>query len=476
MRYCIAITLLLWLNVNAFSQESAGLFSLSEKKQAKFIGSVTERFSKLDKQIISKIQKTLTKLRKQEYKIYKKLYKKDSVAAIKFLEESKQKYSELESKLTQASQGELKEFLPAYDTLKNTLSFLSKNLKSDNPLANKLLESKKVSDTLSSRLQVANEIKKQLKERKAILVEHLQQFNLTKDLKKLNKEMFYYQEHLKEFKSVLNDPKKIEQKAIAALRNSKAFQEFMKKNSMLAKLFRVPDNYGTLESLEGLQTRASVDGLITARLAGAGVDPREFMQGQMNQAKAELSKIKGRLDKLKSGSVGNSSSDIDMPENFKPNTQKTKSFLKRFEYGANFQTHKPNGYFPVTTDVALTLGYKLNDKSVIGFGAAYKIGWGSNIENIKLTHEGIALRSYVDMKLRGSFWITGGYEQNHYQRFVDLQQLNNMNVWRQSGLVGMTKKIKVGKKESKVQLLFDVMYKQNNTTTQPLIFRVGYSF
>jgi len=474
MRYSIAIILLLCLNVSAFSQEREGFLLWADKKQAKWIGSVTEGFSKLDRQIIVKIQKTLSRLQRQEYNIYRKLYKKDSVAAKLFIADSKQKYEALESKLIQTTSNELKEFLPSYDTIKNTFSFLSKEVKPDHPLSNKLLESKKISEALGSRIQVANEIKKQLKERKTMLAERLQQFGFAKDLKKLNKEIFYYQEQLKEFKSILNDPKKISQQAIAAIRKSKAFQEFMKKNSMLAKLFRVPDNYGSSESLAGLQTRASVEGLLATRLAGAGVNPREYVQGQMHQAQAGLNKVKSKLSKLKTGSIG-SSSDIEMPDNFRPNTQKTKSFLKRLEYGANFQTHKPNGYFPVTTDVALTLGYKLNDKSVIGVGASYKMGWGNGIENIKLTHEGIGLRSYADVKLKGSLWITGGYEQNYFQRFTDLRQLNSLDVWRQSALLGMTKKIKIGnKRESNVQLLYDFMYKQNNVRTQPLIFRVGY--
>ncbi len=472
MRYCIAITLLLLLNASAFCQESEGFFSLSEKKQAKFIGSITERFSKLDKQIISKTQKTLTKLKKQEYKIYRKLYKKDSVAAKQFLVDSKLKYAELESKLKQGSSNDLKEFFPAYDTLKNTLSFLSKDIKADNPLAKNILESKKVSEALGSRIQVANEIKKQLKQRKEMLTQRLQQFDFAKDLKKLSKEMFYYQEQLKEFKSILKDPKKIEQKAIATLRNSKAFQEFMKKNSMLAKLFRVPDNYGSPESLAGLQTRASIDGLLATRFAGAGVNPREYMQGQMNQARTELNKLKGKLKKISSGN----SSDLEMPENFKPNNQKSKSFLKRLEYGANFQTQRPNNLLPVTSDLALSIGYKLNDKSVVGIGASYKLGLGSGIENIKLTSEGAGLRSFIDLKLKGSFWITGGYEQNYYQGFRNFQQLENIDMWKQSALMGLTKRIKLkNKKGSQIQLLYDFMHNKNGIKTQPLVFRINYS-
>src|SRR5207244_2717050 len=126
------------------------------------------------------------------------------------------------------------------------------------------------------------------------------------------------------------------------------------------------------------------------------------------------------------------------------------------------QTQKVNSYFPTTTDIGLTLGYKLNDKSVIGIGASYKLGLG-NIHHIKLTYEGVGVRSYVDWKLKGSFWITGGYEQNYLQRFSDFRSISDVSVWRQSALLGVTKKVTVGKKKaSKVQLLYDFFHKKDN--------------
>ena len=47
---------------------------------------------------------------------------------------------------------------------------------------------------------------------------------------------------------MLKDPKKIEQKALSILNKLPAFQKFMKQNSQLASLFRIPDNYGWLKT------------------------------------------------------------------------------------------------------------------------------------------------------------------------------------------------------------------------------------
>jgi hypothetical protein len=57
---------------------------------------------------------------------------------------------------------------------------------------------------------------------------------------------------------MLNDPDKMVQKGLSLLNKLPAFISFMKQNSELASLFRLPDNYGTPASLAGLQTR-SVD-------------------------------------------------------------------------------------------------------------------------------------------------------------------------------------------------------------------------
>lgn len=211
----------------------------------------------------------------------------------------------------------------------------------------------------------------------------------------------------------------------------------------------MPNNYGSPESLAGLQIRASVQNQIQARFASSGINSQQYIGQQMQSATAELNKIKDKLNKL-----GGGTSNIEMPE-FKPNTQKTKSFLKRIEYGANVQSQKTNGFLPVTSDIALTAGYKLNDKSVAGVGLAYKLGWGSGWKNIKLTNEGIGLRSYIDMKLKGSFWISGDYEQNYQKGFARIQQLKNLNAWQTSGLIGLSKKYKIGKKTNNLQLLWD---------------------
>jgi len=473
MRFCIVILLCLLFNIQSHAQHRDQEKSISNNYNDKFIKAINDKYADVDKKLLTKANKSLTRLQRLENKAYKKLFRKDSVLARRLQNESDLHYAGIRKRLNEtgnAKEGrlQLKEYLPAYDSTVTTIAFLQ-----NQTTGIKILDDAKSNvQQLGNRMQAANEIKRILKNRKEQLALQLKSFGLSRELKSINKEVYYYQQQLNEYKSLLKDQSKIEKRVMSILRESSLFKEFMKKNSLLAQLFKLPDNYGSPESLAGLQTTASVQAMLQQRMAGAGVNPQEYLAQQMNQAQATLNKFKSKLNAVKNGS----SSDITA-DGFTPNTQKTKTFFNRLEYGTNFQTQRLNSYFPVTTDIAMSVGYKINDKSVIGIGASYKLGWGNGIQQIRLSSEGVGLRSYIDWKLKGSFWISGGYEQNYYQRFSDFRQIQDINLWRQSALLGLSKKISLSKKRSsKIQLLYDFFYQKNNIRTQPLVFRVGYGF
>ncbi len=175
--------------------------------------------------------------------------------------------------------------------------------------------------------------------------------------------------------------------------------------------------------------------------------------------------------------AGGSSGDVDIPD-FKPNMQKTKTFLQRIEYSSDFQFAKTNSLLPTTVDIGLGVGYKLNDKSLIGIGVSYKMGLGS-IQHISITHQGVGLRSYIDWKLKKQFFVSGGFEMNYNAQFKNIAQLNSYSDWQQSGLIGLSKKINVKTKwfkGTKLQLLYDMLCNQHTPVTQPILFRIGYNF
>ena len=464
-------------------EATEGIHSLSNKS----LHFIQSKYTKMSASIDKQSQKMLARMEKKENKLRRKLGRKDSTKAKELFNNPTDQYKALHAKLSSPfdslKQFPLIEYLPGVDSIQTALRFVQQQ--GVTLPANKLEEVRKASgdlQALQDKLQKANEIESFVKQREQQLKEQLQNSGLAKQLKSINKEAFYYQQRLREYKDLLNNKDKLEQKIVGAVRESKLFKSFMEKNSYLAKLFPQPANYGTPQALAGLQTRVAVQQQLQQRFGasfftstpqtsanGTG-GGNNYLQQQMQSAQSQLSSLKDKMSRL---GISGGSSDMTMPD-FKPNSQHTKSFLKRIEYGMNVQSEKSHSIIPSTSDIALTAGYKLSDKSTIGLGASYRMGWGSGgIKHIRISHEGVGLRSYVDIKAKESIWITGGYEMNYMQAFSKYEQLKNISAWQWSGLLGLTKKYKVGKKENNLQLLWDFLSYQQLPRSQPIKFRVG---
>jgi hypothetical protein len=417
---------------------------------------IDDKYAKLTSSVDKQTVKMLSRMQQKEEKLRRKLALKDSTKAADLFSNSEKTYQQLQDKLKspidKAVQNPLKEYIPGMDSLQTAMRFLEQN-GSKLPL-DKLQQVKEISgqlQELQGKLQQANEIQSFIRQREQELKQQLTQFGLGKELLGMNKQVVYYQQQLAEYKSLLNDRKKLEEKAISIVRELPAFKKFMQQNSMLAQLFGTPANYGTPQALEGLQTRAQVEGMISQRMGlpvntssptGGGANAEAFMQQQVQQAESQMNELKNKLNQLTGG--GSSSSDMTMPD-FKPNSQKTKSFLKRLEYGLTIQTSGVTNYLPTIADLAAQLGYKLSDKAVMGIGASYKLGLGKRWDKLALSNEGVGLRSYMDIKAKGSIWMSAGFEYNYMQAFSSLRALplpvaQNINLWQRSALAGVTKK------------------------------------
>lgn len=456
--------------------QKAKVFHL-ENLNSKLVGAVSNKYQAMEKKLASFSEKSLKKLKRQEQKIQKKLWIKDSLAARQLSEETQVKYARLLQEMKNPSgkfSPSLKNYAPGLDSIQTTFLFLDKSNKDlSTTKVGKIEQIKAVSvhiNQLQLQLQSADAIKEFIKERKQQLKQQLASYGLGKEIKQFNKQVYYYQEQVREYNNLLHDPEKVEQEILGMVRGTPAFKDFMAKNSLFAQLFPVPAGYGTAQALQGLQTRNAVQQQLSQRLAGAGANPQQYLQQQVQQAQSALGKLKDKVNRM-----GGGSSDLEIPD-FKPNQQKTKTFWKRLEYGLSIQSQKTNSFLPTTSDIVLTTGYKLNDKSTIGLGAGFKLGWGKNIKQINLTAQGMSLRSFLDIKVKGSIWISGGYEENYQQEFTKIDQLKNVNAWQKSGLLGLTKKYKIGKKKGNFQLLWDFLSYSQLPETQPLKFRIGYTF
>jgi hypothetical protein len=190
----------------------------------------------------------------------------------------------------------------------------------------------------------------------------------------------------------------------------------------------------------------------------------------LQSAQQQLQQLKDKI-----ASMGSGGENLDNPD-FRPNNQKSKSLLGRLEYGTNMQTTHSAYYYP-TTDVGLSIGYKINTKSTIGIGASYEIGLGSDIRHVNISSRGAGLRSFFDLQMKKSFYASGGFEYNYRQPVAF--QTGILSNWQQSGLIGLSKIVSMNTKifkKTKLQLLWDFLSYQQIPKTQPINFRIGYAF
>ncbi len=465
------------------SQQQNPLQSL-DNISTKSLKHIDDKYSKLTNTIQKQNEKVLKHMQQKEAKLQKKLQGIDSTKAKALFAQTEAKYQELQSKLRapfdKTNANSLTEYIPGVDSLQTMMKFISQSNLSGIS-SDKLQQIQSVGgqvQELQGRLQQANEIQNFTRERESQLKSALANTGLGKELLGINEEIFYYQQRLVEYKALLHDRKKLEAKLFATVRNLPLFQNFMRKHSYLAQLFRIPDDPSStaFQPIPGLQTRANVQNMLTQRFSGLTnssgsiVNPEQYMQQQMQQASSQLNTLRDKINQL-----GGGNSDMIMPE-FKPNNQKTKTFLQRLEYGLNIQSQRSTSFFPALSDVAVTLGYKLSDKKTIGLGASYKVGWGHGFNHIHFSSEGIGLRSYGDIKFKGSIWITGGWEYNYFQHFSRFDEIKNLDVWQKSALLGLEKKYKVGKKNGNIQILYDFLANKEVPQGQALKFRIGYTF
>lgn len=354
------------------------------------------------------------------------------------LAESSQLYNGFRKTLQQPVSEEWKEYIPALDSFQTSIHFLGTGKLLNEGLSKSIRSTSGNISQFANSFQTVAEIQQQLKERKRLLVQQFQQFGLAKELKKLNKEFFYYQQQFNDLKSLLSDGSKLERKILGLLRESNAFKDFFNSNSQFNALFPTGSagSNGTAAVTDNLQTIADVQ----ARLLRAGMDNATVTTALTNAQAEPLTNMSAV--RLPGSSAGG---DLTMPD-FKPNHQKTKSFLQRMELGWNLQMHRATNILPSISDIGLNIGYKLNDNSIIGTGIAYKLGIGNGWKDIRFSHQGIALRTYMDIRIKGGLWLSGGYERNYMQAFANFQAIDD---WQISSMLGLTKNIKSEIKRNK---------------------------
>ena len=458
----------------------------------RFLGKLQSKLTGLNGQLANQSQQYLQKMARREARLQQKLMSSDSAGAKQLFAGSAQQYAALIQKFktdTGSSHQQLSgQYQPYADSLQGELAFLKKNpqlLSSTPPTA--LQGSISQLQAMQAKLQVTTEANVFIQQRRQQIMQYLSQHSSLQGLESkytsgINQEAYYYTQRVNQYREMLNDPGNLGQKAISMVSGLPAYQNFMKANGQLAGMFKLPGGGGTggsAQPLPGLQTHSQITSQVQSQVSSAssgnsgGGDGMGQIQSKVQAAQSQLDSYKSKLSQLGAGGT------LADGSGFRPNDQKTKTFWHRLEYGVNFQTTTSSYYYPTTTNFGASLGYRLGHNNVIGIGASYAMGWGSSIQHVSITGQGVGLRSFLQIGIKNGFSATGGFEYNYTTQFTNLQQLRQIQNWTRSGLIGLSKTVSTKSRvfsKTQVQLLWDFLSYSQVPKTEPLVFRLGYNF
>lgn len=421
-------------------------------------------------------KRSLQKLRMQEDRLLNKVKKKDTLLNNGSLLSTAAFYDGLQKRVSSGMQLPAQAFSDVYssklDSLKTAMKFLSRQ---------KLLQSvqgqKQYQQLLSQynelqqKFNETNDISRLLMERQQQLLDKIGELGRYKGFRKMQEQIAGYRSKISACKEIWENPSKLESKITGLLAGNPDFRTFFNSNSDLGSIFQLGSSQGNAANAANLQTRDALNQII-AQSTGSASNVQSRIQESLPSGAGQVDGMLSDLQKLtdlKKEDPGLTGAHAGF--------KRRKSFRERLEYSTNIQTVRADNFFPATTDLGLSVGYRFNERSTAGLGSSGKIGWGKGFQDINITGQGLSLRTFTDIKLKGSIWISGGWEFNYQQPFHMLRSLRQVSDWKQSALLGLTKKLNIGSglfKSYEIKLLYDFLYRYRAPVTTPFKFRVGY--
>lgn len=446
------------------------------KHSDKYVNAVNNKVNKFNSQVYGKMEKTLGKLAKWEGKIQRILHEASPETEQRLFGPNQMTFTKALEKL-RTSQSLVKSYQGQFnyhtDKLKSSLGYLQtqssqlKKLESINLDSIKQQLSK--SDDVAANAEWLDEF---IKERKTQLIsETFRYIGKSKYLKQINKECFYYTEAIRNYKSVLNDSRKTEELVLKALSQIPEFKNFAQQNSAMAGIFPSMPSMtgGSMPIVNGLAPRQMVQERITTASAGNAGQLQQQLQSQPPIMPSNLDAIKQKAKGIKDG--------LEDEFSFKKNTQRNKPFLKRLEFTSDYRFAKSTRLLPANMTIGATAGYKLSDDQSIGIGLNYLLGLGRGWKDLRLSHEGIGLRSYIKWRFKYNIFFQVGAEWTYMTSFKRVDELKSVKNWQQTTLAGLTKSYSISRKvKGNVQLSYNFLHRKTIPTSSPFIIRFGYEF
>lgn len=448
-----------------------------EKLATKYLSVVDNKVKKYNNAVSSKIESSLTKLAKWEQKIRRTLEKVDPSTASRLFGNNQTTFQSLLEKYT-TTKKITDDYTAAFNHYQDKLNVQVKYLQAQQDNLNQ--QSRHADSVMQAVAQMnahtddAAYLEMFIKERrKQLMSEAYRLMGKSRYFTKLNKESFYYIESIKNYKAVLTDTKKVEALVISLLKKIPAFRDFASQNSQLSGVFPSLSTLsfgggGNIPIVNGLAPRAGVQQYMTNSGMNAALLISQ-LQNQSPETGLGHASLQQKLENVKE-----TLESLELTK-LKVNTQKTKTFRQRIQTDLDLDFVKSTAYLPARANVALMLGYKVTDKQVAGIGLSYVMGLGNGWRNIRLTNEGLGLRTYLRWKMKYNIYLQANGEWTYMVRFNNIDVLKNRSDWQTAALAGISKSYQVSKKiKGNFQILYNFLYNRTYPPSQPLVIRMGY--
>lgn len=303
----------------------------------------------------------------------------------------------------------------------------------------------------------------------------------------IDKSVFYSNEKVKVFQQIKDEPSRLEEKSLEYLQGHEGFDNCLKGNPGGMEALAGKGIDATALQKMGYQTKQQMNAQLQKKLGGSGGGIQQQMSKDVAkwQDKANKLMTAGKGVRQKSQELRNSQSSlkrfgkIDKPS-FKVNPMKAQPLTRRIEKQINWQTTRATlDGKPAIFQVSAMAGYKHTPNLTYGVGIAPSIGLGQNWSNIRISFEGLGLRSFAEWKWIYGIGLYAGYERTYKMAAFDdkttetnlVPNKHNTAIYNEAIVAGLTKTYSINEKWSgSIQVLYDVWWKEKSLRS-PIIIR-----
>jgi hypothetical protein len=346
---------------------------------------------------------------------------------------------------------------PLLDSLHVAYGFLEQaGLSSDVQLCNTALQS---IDRAKTQLDITQEIKSQLQQRKEYWKSNLKQHpEYARIVGKMEKEAYYYTAQVNEFRKVLRNPSVLEETVMQILRKDPRWSEYMD---------ALPQ---PRQDTEKMQPKRLVQQMMQSQAAAIDPDAVSLIQN----ARKKSSELLGQLSE-NTTRFGNLDNAAQMPS-FTPNPYKTETFWEHIDVGFNLEFDNKTDLLPSGGIVGLQLSFNFNQRISAGVLGNYRFGMG-DIKRIRFSHLGAGYGAFANYIIWKGLGVQMGYERNWRTDITTTEEQHYPSEWSPAALLGVTWEYGIGKKtKGTIGVFYDFLHRKHAPTTNALLWRMGWKF